>query len=620
MHYVSLGNYQAVPFQKFGRIQDMFSKTSTVSMLDSSNLDRFVFLPDKITEFKKMLDQLASQSQLSILQIVGSTPYDGGTSNAIILESKNSKGVVYMRYWIDPSRGYICPLAQQFEPESGKLLKEYTAKNYFLHEKSGLWYPQECEEKTWDASGNILQESKLYQINPTTFQINQPVSDEEFYIDVAEGMSVVDDRDAPKKGHPYKGVSYRAKEKGTLSLAAGGLDLSEMSWLERSFSVADYEPPRGGATVFWVRCTLTLSGLVLIFIALRRVWLKRKKTPPTAMLFLPILVFAGIGCSKESATVSMNSSVFAEPAILDFGNVRPTDSPVEISFDVCNNGDKDVNIMNVLSGCGCTVIDIPHEPISSGGRATLTTKVNLWGRFGVFENDLVVTTTTEPDLRVHIRCNIETDIWLNEASTRYTVAPKERYAIAILTLHTVKYPNIVFADTPQTEGVEVNEISRETKNGQTVIRFLVAVDVGANDLVARHVSIVPEDESIAALSISVYCYRDEDNPFATTLITTQLNLGIIKSGEMTDCRIYGDPDMLVTVEEINLRDVPDVVRQNVKTSFRFDKTDGEKSSDSFLTVVLLPENILIGSLVDGQLVLKTRDDREFPVALRMEIK
>ena len=438
---ISLGNYQAIPFQKFGRIQDMFSKTATISMLDSGNLDRFIFLPDKVEKFKKMLDQLASQSRLSILQIVGSTLYDGGTSNAIILESKNAKGVVYMRYWIDPSRGYVCPLSQQFDTESGKPLKEYTARNFFHHEKSGLWYPQEYEEKTWGDHGNVLLESKLYQINPATFQINQPVSDEEFYIDVATGMSVVDDREDPKKGL-YTGLTYRANENGSLSLADGGLDLSEMPWLERSFSAADYELPKGGVTGFLVRFILTISVLVLIFMVFYLMWLKKQKTSPIAVLFLPILVFAIMGCSKKSA--SMNSSVFAEPAVLDFGSVRPTDSPVKVSFSICNNSDKCIHITNVLSGCGCTVIDIPSEPIPPGGRVTLETRINLWGHFGVFENDLVVKTTTETDVRIQIRGNIETDIWPSETSIRCTVVPKERYATTFLTLYNVKYPNIVW--------------------------------------------------------------------------------------------------------------------------------------------------------------------------------
>ena len=225
---VSSSNHFVEQFQEFGRIQDMFSKTATVSMLDMDavDADKFIFLPNKIAEFKKMMEQLARQSGSSILQAVGSAPYDDGKGKAVVLESRNGKGVMYMRYWIDPSRGYVCPLAQQYSPDNGKILKEYSAKNYFLHEKSGLWYPQECEEKTWDVQNSALLESRQYKINPATFQLNQPVSDHEFSIDIAENKVVVDERVNPN-------AVYVATGSGTLSLVEGGLDLDKMSWLEK---------------------------------------------------------------------------------------------------------------------------------------------------------------------------------------------------------------------------------------------------------------------------------------------------------------------------------------------------------------------------------------------------
>jgi hypothetical protein len=262
---VSTSNYSVVQFQKFGRIQDMFSKTATISMLDSKNLDRFIFLPDKIAEFKKTIEQLKNQSNLSILQVVGSTPYDDARGSAIILESRNDKGIVYMRYWIDPSRGYICPLAQQYSPENGKILIEYSARNYFLHEKSGLWYPQECEEKTWDARSDSLLESRQYRINPVTFQINQPVSDEEFSIDIVENMVVVDERVTPN-------VVYVTTESGSLSLAQGGLDLDQMSWLVKEEKVDFALRPAAWITTRYV---LMFTGVTLTVTALLLMWRNR---------------------------------------------------------------------------------------------------------------------------------------------------------------------------------------------------------------------------------------------------------------------------------------------------------------------------------------------------------
>jgi hypothetical protein len=88
-------------------------------------------------------------------------------------------------------------------------------------------------------------------------------------------------------------------------------------------------------------------GLVLIIIALYRMMLKGGKTLP--MVVLPIFVFIGIGCSKSSVPVA-NSLIFVTPEVLDLGNVRPTDPPVEISFDVCNNSKESIYVTDFFLG------------------------------------------------------------------------------------------------------------------------------------------------------------------------------------------------------------------------------------------------------------------------------
>lgn len=618
---IGLGNFYVEPFQKFGRVQGTLSKMATVSMLDPNVLDQFVFLAHKIENLKKTMRQLAGSSGATILQISGNTSYDDGAGNAVILESQNAKGIVYMRYWIDPSRGYVCPLVQEYSPENGKILKEYTSGDYFLHAKSGLWYPATHEEKTWDEN-ETLTESQLYTIDPDTFQFNQPVSDQEFYIDVPEGQTVVDSRGMPSMT-PLP--TYHSIDKGTLSLAKNGLNLSEMTWLSPLEIPREYQIQRGRYILF--RLSLVGIGLIFISIALYRMWRRGKKTPPSVMLLLPLLLLAEMGCTKDPASASMDSPVFASPSVLDFGKVRPTDPPVEVSFDLCNHGNEDVSVTDVLSGCGCTVVDIPKESISSGGKAAITARVNVHGRSGIFENMLLVKTTMgtskEQNLFVQIHGHVEADIWANEQSIRCTLAPKAQQVSTVLLLHTVKYPNVTFsADIPQEEGITVDEISREIKDGETVIKFLVTLDAGENkdEMITKTLSIVPKEDSIAGLTIPLYCYREGGDQLGAALTTSQINLGLIQSSEAADCRIYGDPDILVAVKEIDLRNVSDAIQHNVKTSFRFDTVDKANDSDSFLTVTLLPDSIAAGSLIDGKLILKTHGNREYAVDLRAEIR
>lgn len=224
------------------------------------------------------------------------------------------------------------------------------------------------------------------------------------------------------------------------------------------------------------------------------------------ILLLLLLAFVVTGCSKSvDSTTSLLST---SPQVLDFGKVRPTDSPVKLTFDICNNGNKNVVITDILSGCSCTVADIPKEPIPPQGKAAVTVSINVWGRSGIFEDSLTIKTAVESLLRVSIQGTIETDIWTDGQALRCTADPDEQYASTVLIVYTAKYPGIVFSDTLQGKDVTLKEISRVTQNGETAIRFSVEVDIDRNSALMKNIKIVPIDPSIAPLTIPLYCHRE----------------------------------------------------------------------------------------------------------------
>jgi len=223
------------------------------------------------------------------------------------------------------------------------------------------------------------------------------------------------------------------------------------------------------------------------------------------LLFLP-LTLAGAGCSKD--VESYQHLISISPEALEFGKVRPTDSPVKLTFDIFNNSNTDVVIANIISGCGCAAIDTPREPIPPNGKVAVTLSVNVWGRSGLFEDNVTIKTATE-SLRVPIRGTIEADIWTVGQALRSTVGTKEQHASAILTVYTTKYPDIIFVEGQQADGVTLTEIARITQSGETAIRFSVDVDVAPNSFVMRTIKVVPADASIAPLTIPFYCHREE---------------------------------------------------------------------------------------------------------------
>ena len=81
-----------------------------------------------------------------------------------------------------------------------------------------------------------------------------------------------------------------------------------------------------------------------------------------ALILLASLAVSGTGCLKRSSPDPPHL-ISITPNVLDFGKVRPTESPVKLTFDICNHGRESVVIADISSGCGCTIVDIPKEPI-----------------------------------------------------------------------------------------------------------------------------------------------------------------------------------------------------------------------------------------------------------------
>jgi len=214
-----IGSYMEA-LLNFGRLKGPSALFALAIFLQDTNIEKYEFSEKNIAKFKEEREKQIQAGQAKTLQTVGTVMYDDD-ANAYIVES-SINGKVIERYWIDVARGYVCPLIQYYDVNS-KLLAEYKSREYFLHGKSGLWFPQVYEEMTADRDGK--QEFKEYRINKTSVDINFPVTDDEFAIEIPDGTTVIDARQG--KGSRR----YVAVNNGVLSLGKGGLDLEKQKWL-----------------------------------------------------------------------------------------------------------------------------------------------------------------------------------------------------------------------------------------------------------------------------------------------------------------------------------------------------------------------------------------------------
>ncbi len=248
-------------FQHFGRLPDSFlARRLRVTLLQHSDAKRFKFSDEGQQAVEDKMQELGLQFVLA-----GTAKYDDG-QKATVLEIRKGESVVE-RYWIDENRGFICPLVQCFD-DQGKMKRERKSGKFFLHEPSGLWYPEIFEEKN-TMSPIIGATTRKFVLDKSTFQLNQPVSDKVFSLDIPEKMSVYDARNGKKRT-----MKYIAMEPGTLSLSRGGLDLEKMDWLWREGDIP-YKKPSAAAQ--WTRFALMALGIIFIVTALIMQYQRRKE-------------------------------------------------------------------------------------------------------------------------------------------------------------------------------------------------------------------------------------------------------------------------------------------------------------------------------------------------------
>jgi len=235
----------------FGRLQGPPIPLIILMLLQDTDVEKYVFSERNIARFKEERERQIQTGRAKILITVGTATYDGGAS-AFVVESSNN-GEVFERYWIDAARGFVTPLIQYYDAD-GKLFAEYKSENYFLHEKSGLWFPQLYKEMKTNRDGK--QEFNEYRVDKSSVDVNFPIADEEFAIEIPDGATVIDSRRG--KGSQR----YEAMGNGVLSLGKDGLDLENMDWLWATGKTPTAQ------TISWWRIVGMVVGVVLVALGL----------------------------------------------------------------------------------------------------------------------------------------------------------------------------------------------------------------------------------------------------------------------------------------------------------------------------------------------------------------
>ena len=321
------------------------------------------------------------------------------------------------------------------------------------------------------------------------------------------------------------------------------------------------------------------------------------------MAFVLIWIWLLAGCSES---VLQSNALVVSPLVIDFGKVRPTDSPIRTAFSLRNNGDHAVTIVGISTGCSCTAVDLSGKTVAPHTEISIPVTINVHGRSGEFNDTVLIKTdpSTDPIL-LSIKGIVETDVWHSGQAIRCTVAADNR-ATAFFELHTIKYPNLQFDLSPIGEEMIVQELSRLSENGRTTIKFSLSFNVGEDDTSVYSLDITPKNENIDPITLPVQVFREKTNLYVPPALTTRaIYLGTINVAESRHIEIHGDSDIIGVIDDVSFTGTPDSLSVKVLPS-------DEKTY--IRLVVYLPEGVPTQT-IEGKVTLTTRGRREFSLPI-----
>ena len=183
---------------------------------------------------------------------------------------------------------------------------------------------------------------------------------------------------------------------------------------------------------------------------------------------LPLLLFIVFGCARSEVRVSLEGVMVSD--VIDIGQVRASDSPVKTSFSIANHSPIAVEIVEIQSGCGCTVIDLPLKAIRPGATVEVPVKIDLFGRKDL-STELIVRSTSGESWQIRVNGKVIEDIWYAGQSIRLYIDHNQEFTTREFSISTVDYPDVQFNFDTNDPDIRLSELSRSTRGRETRILF-----------------------------------------------------------------------------------------------------------------------------------------------------
>ncbi len=275
----------------------------------------------------------------------------------------------------------------------------------------------------------------------------------------------------------------------------------------------------------------------------------------TRLFFLLPLLFV-LGCVEKVEEKNKNGIFVQE--FINIGQVRANDSPVCASFSIANHSDVSVEIEEIVPGCSCTVIELPRKTIRAGEKIDVPIKIDLFGKKGELNADIIILFKSKPLRHVRIDGTIIDDIWYEGQSIRFYVNQDQKFLSKDFNIKTVDYPDVQFGIEASDQDITLAELSRSVQHGETSILFRLTVRNAVPSRTSSRISLTAKNADLPKLTIPIFYHYLSSKP-EQWLTTSHINLGEVKPAGHVKVKIFGNRSFLRDVHRIQMTSNDDIM-------------------------------------------------------------
>ncbi|MDR0705431.1 MAG: hypothetical protein LBF88_10655 [Planctomycetaceae bacterium] len=196
---VTIQEWGMYPINELGRARGHRVASFTALFLLSGTqkqMKDFSFNQSFIEQFIALNDDLVKNTKTAGIRVTGQRDFEGSLVWVITIPQPTDKRIKNNKIngktviWVDPTRGYICPLIEEYVQDI--CVVRYESSDYYQDKSSGIWFPRKTVDTEFDLVTKEQLRRTVYEIIPEETDFNIPINNDEFVFPVSAGWTVTD--------------------------------------------------------------------------------------------------------------------------------------------------------------------------------------------------------------------------------------------------------------------------------------------------------------------------------------------------------------------------------------------------------------------------------------------